>query len=175
MEGSSLKRSPTTGSRCQEELVEMQPISKRTRRCVLLRMLEEIRAVKKESMDAIEEIEEELHGGTARHDLEREQIAVGCKKGKGKQPAPVIAAGHGRKTYHAAVYRASFQPSASKIRKSYSGSGKQNGEAATFAMTNDGAAMRCEVKKEAPYSGSCGNGERRTREIKDHGTTNASR
>ncbi|XP_058776871.1 uncharacterized protein LOC131651221 [Vicia villosa] len=186
MEGSSVKRSRTTVSRCEEERVEIQGISKRTRSCVLKQMLEELRAVKKESMAAIEEIEEytvkkeadveeELPDGLERDALEREEIAVRCKKGKRKEQAQVSAGGHGRKTYHASVYRASFQSSATRRTKSYSGLGKQNGKGAAAAMSNDGGRMRREVKEKASISGTAGNGERRTRQRKYHGVTNASR
>ncbi|XP_058763740.1 uncharacterized protein LOC131637169 [Vicia villosa] len=42
-------------------------------------------------------------------------------------------------------------------------------------MSNDGRRMMREVKEKASISGTAGNGERRTRQRKDHGATNTSR
>ncbi|XP_058733717.1 uncharacterized protein LOC131605370 [Vicia villosa] len=112
----------TTTSRGVVRPAEIQQIPKRTRSYVLKQMLEECRRVKKESMDAIEEIEaalvkpeplsEEDEQGALRKD------AVGHaeipERSKGKQQKSGKGVQHGKKSYHAAVYRASFQTSSSQ-------------------------------------------------------------
>ncbi|XP_058751247.1 uncharacterized protein LOC131624316 isoform X2 [Vicia villosa] len=174
MEGSSVNRPNQTVSRDNEAGVEIQKSSKRTRSFVLKQMLEELRVVKKESMDAIEDIEayqvkkepvveEEQQFGLAGNVLDREEIPGGGKKSKGKQQPAVTSGVHGSKTYHAAVYRASFQ----RRDKSNAGSDNQNGKDVAVAMSNDEGRIRREGKRKGCQPGMAVTGERRTRQKKD--------
>ncbi|XP_058744613.1 uncharacterized protein LOC131617283 [Vicia villosa] len=149
----------TRPSRDEQGSVGIQKNPKRTRSYVLKQMLEEIRRVKKESSDAMEEIE----ARTVKTEPVNEEEEVcpmatdvmGCKetgggsKGKGSQQTGDIAAGHRTKSYHAAVYRASFQSSLSPRQRRNTGTGEHNGRAVEAGMSGVAGSLGPQIKREA--------------------------